>query len=215
VVLVDGTQAVPQLPVDLRAIDADFYAWTGHKAYGPTGIGVLHGRRSLLTEMPPFIGGGHMIRTVAANESTWTDLPWKFEAGTSQIAEAIGLGVAVDWIQAIGIEQIRAHEEALVAELLERLSDVPGLVINGPAGAADRGALVSFTLEGAHPHDIGEILGREGICVRAGHHCAQPLMRKLGVSATTRASFAVHNSLAEVGRLIEGLASVRRVLRLG
>ncbi len=215
-VLVDGTQAVPQLPVDLRAIDADFYAWTGHKAYGPTGIGVLHGRRSLLQEMPPFIGGGHMIRTVAANESTWTDLPWKFEAGTSQIAEAIGLGAAVDWIRGLGIEQIRAHEEALVAEALERLaSEVPGLTLHGPPTAADRGALVSFSLEGAHPHDIGEILGREGICVRAGHHCAQPLMRKLGVSATTRASFAVHNSLAEIGRLIEGLGSVRRVLRLG
>ncbi len=214
-VLIDGTQAVPQLPVDLPAIDADFYAWTGHKAYGPTGIGVLHGRRSLLHEMPPFIGGGHMIRTVAANESTWTDLPWKFEAGTSQIAEAIGLGAAVDWIRALGIEQIRAHEEALVAEALERLSEVPGLTLHGPGTAADRGALVSFSLDGAHPHDIGEILGREGICVRAGHHCAQPLMRKLGVSATTRVSFAVHNSLAEVGRLIEGLASVRRVLQLG
>jgi len=214
-VLVDGTQAVPQLPVDLRAIDADFYAWTGHKAYGPTGIGVLHGRRSLLEEMPPFIGGGHMIRTVAASESTWTDLPWKFEAGTSQIAEAIGLGAAVDWIRGVGVEQIRAHEEGLVAEALERLAEVPGLTVNGPASAADRGALVSFTLEGAHPHDIGEILGREGICVRAGHHCAQPLMRKLGVAATTRASFAVHNSPGDVARLIEGLASVRRVLRLG
>src|SRR5919109_549163 len=122
VVLVDGAQAVPQLPVDLRAIDADFYAWTGHKAYGPTGIGVLHGRRELLEEMPPFIGGGHMIRTVAANESTWTDLPWKFEAGTSQIAEAIGLGVAVDWIQSLGMDAIRGHEQALVAEVLERLA---------------------------------------------------------------------------------------------
>ena len=215
VVLVDGTQAVPQMPVELRELDADFYAWTGHKAYGPTGIGVLHGRRELLEEMPPFIGGGHMIRTVAANESTWTDLPWKFEAGTSQIAEAIGLGVAVDWIRAIGVEKIRAHEEPLVAETLERLgSEVPGLTIHGPRDAADRGALVSFSLEGAHPHDIGEILGREGVCVRAGHHCAQPLMRRLGVSATTRASFAVHNSAADVERLIEGLATVRRVLQL-
>ena len=214
-VLVDGTQAVPQIPVDLRELDVDFYAWTGHKAYGPTGIGVLHGRRALLEEMPPFIGGGHMIRTVAANESTWTDLPWKFEAGTSQIAEAIGLGAAVDWIRGLGIENIRAHEEALVAEGLERLSaEVPGLVIHGPPAAADRGALISFSLEGAHPHDVGEILGREGVCIRAGHHCAQPLMRKLGVSATTRASFAVHNSSGDVDRLIEGLGRVRNVLRL-
>ena len=213
-VLIDGSQAVPQIPVDLRTIDADFYAWTGHKAYGPTGVGVLHGRRSLLEAMPPFIGGGHMIRTVGATESTWTDLPWKFEAGTSQIAEAIGLGAAVDWIRAIGIEQIRAHEEPLVAETLSRLAEVPGAQIHGPRDAADRGALVSFTVDGAHPHDVGEILGRAGVCVRAGHHCAQPLMRKLGVSATTRASFAVHNSLADVDRLMTGLDSVRSILRL-
>jgi cysteine desulfurase/selenocysteine lyase len=215
VVLIDGSQAVPQVPVDLRAIDADFYAWTGHKAYGPTGIGVLHGRRALLEEMPPFIGGGHMIRTVAANESTWTDLPWKFEAGTSQIAEAIGLGAAVDWIRALGIDEIRAHEEALVAESLGRLrEEVPGLTLHGPPAASDRGALVSFALAGAHPHDIGEILGRQGVCVRAGHHCAQPLMRRLGVTATTRASFAVHNSSGDIERLIEGLHNVRDVLQL-
>ncbi len=215
VVLVDGTQAVPQMPVDLRVLDADFYAWTGHKAYGPTGIGVLHGRRELLEQMPPFIGGGHMIRTVAANESTWTDLPWKFEAGTSQIAEAIGLGAAVDWIQALGSDQIRAYEETLVAEAIERLSsEIPGLSIHGPLNNADRGALVSFSLDGAHPHDIGEILGRSGVCVRAGHHCAQPLMRRLGVGATTRASFAVHNSAADIAQLIEGLGEVRRTLRL-
>ena len=214
-VLIDGTQAVPQMPVDLSAIDADFYAWTGHKAYGPTGIGVLHGRRSLLEEMPPFIGGGHMIRTVAANESTWTDLPWKFEAGTSQIAEAIGLGEAVRWIAELGPEQIRAHESALVDETLARLStEVPGLAVQGPPAATERGALVSFTLEGAHPHDIAEILARRGVCVRAGHHCAQPLMRRLGVSATTRASFAVHNSRADVDALLDGLGEVRRVLQL-
>jgi cysteine desulfurase / selenocysteine lyase len=213
-VLIDGSQAVPQVPVDLHEIGADFYAWTGHKAYGPTGIGVLHGRRELLEEMPPFIGGGHMIRTVAANESTWTDLPWKFEAGTSQIAEAIGLGAAVDWIRAIGIDRIRAHEEALVATALQRLGEVPGLTIQGPPEATERGALISFSLEGAHPHDIADILGREGICVRAGHHCTQPLMRKLGVAATTRASFAVHNSAADIDRLVEGLHTVRRVLML-
>jgi cysteine desulfurase/selenocysteine lyase len=215
VVMVDGTQAVPQLAVDLSELDADFYAWTGHKAYGPTGIGVLHGRRALLEQMPPFIGGGHMIKMVNANDSTWADLPWKFEAGTSQIAEAIGLGAAVEWIRALGIEQIRTHEEALVTETLERLSaEVPGLTIHGPLAAADRGALISFSLDGAHPHDIGEILGRDGVCVRAGHHCAQPLMRNLGVSATTRASFAVHNTLTDVERLIDGLHTVRRVLRL-
>jgi cysteine desulfurase / selenocysteine lyase len=213
-VLVDGTQAVPQLPLDLRDLDADFYVWSGHKAYGPTGIGVLHGRRELLEEMPPFIGGGHMIRTVAANESTWIDLPWKFEAGTSQIAEAIGLGAAVDWIGAIGMDAIRSHEETLATRALELLADVPGLVVHGPSSAADRGALVSFSLDGAHPHDIGEILGREGVCVRAGHHCAQPLMRKLGVAATTRASFAVHNTEADLQRLVDGLGSVRRTLRL-
>ncbi len=215
VTLIDGAQAVPQLPVDLNAIDADFYAWTGHKAYGPTGIGVLHGRRALLEEMPPFIGGGHMIRTVAANESTWTDLPWKFEAGTSQIAEAVGLGAAVDWIRTIGIERISSHEESLVALALERLSaEVPGLQIQGPLQASERGSLISFTLNGAHPHDIGDILGREGVCVRAGHHCAQPLMRRLGVSATTRASFAVHNSAQDVERLIAGLHRVRETLQL-
>jgi cysteine desulfurase / selenocysteine lyase len=215
VVLVDGAQAVPQLPVDLRAIGADFYAWTGHKTYGPTGIGVLHGRRQLLEEMPPFIGGGHMIRTVAANESTWTDLPHKFEAGTSQIAEAIGVGAAVDWIRALEIERIRAHEESLVALSLERLSsEVPGLTVHGPLSPSDRGALISFSLDGAHPHDVGEILGRLGVCVRAGHHCAQPLMRRLGVSSTTRASFAIHNSEADVERLLAGLAQVRDTLQL-
>jgi len=215
VVAIDGAQAIPQIPVDLRAIDADFYAWTGHKAYGPTGIGVLHGRRALLEEMPPFIGGGHMIRTVAANESTWTELPGKFEAGTSQIAEAIGLGVAVDWLRALGAEQVRSHEQAVTGEALERLSsEVPGLVVHGPLAAADRGALVSFALDGAHPHDIGEILGREGVCVRAGHHCAQPLMRKLGVGATARASFAVHNTSTDVQLLIDGLHEVRRVMQL-
>jgi cysteine desulfurase / selenocysteine lyase len=215
-VLVDGTQAVPQMPVWLPDLDVDFYAWTGHKAYGPTGIGVLHGRRALLEEMPPFIGGGHMIRTVAADESTWTDLPWKFEAGTSQIAEAIGLGAAVDWIQGLGMSSIRVHEQALVTDALERLgAEVPGLVIQGPLSAADRGALVSFSLDGAHPHDVADILGGLGVCVRAGHHCAQPLMRSLGVHATTRASFAVHNSGEDVARLVEGLGVVRHTLQLG
>ena len=213
-VLIDGSQAVPQIPVDLSTIDADFYAWTGHKAYGPTGIGVLHGRRELLTQMPPFISGGHMIRTVGPTESTWTDLPHKFEAGTSQIAEAIGLGAAVDWIGELGIESIRAHETALVADALGRLNDIPGLQIHGPSEAAERGAVISFALEGVHPHDVGEILGRGGVCVRAGHHCTQPLMRQLGVSATTRASFAAFNSVADIDRLVEGLGNVARVMQL-
>jgi cysteine desulfurase/selenocysteine lyase len=214
VVLVDGAQAVPQIPVDLREIDADFYAWTGHKLYGPTGVGVLHGRRELLEAMPPFMGGGHMIRTVGDTESTWTDLPWKFEGGTSQIAEAIGLGAAVDWVCALGIDRIRAHEVALLRDALERLSQVPGITLHGPASAEDRGALVSFVLDGAHPHDVGEILGRDGVCVRTGHHCAQPLMRRLGATATTRASYSVFSTTTDTDRLIEGLEAVARILQL-
>jgi cysteine desulfurase/selenocysteine lyase len=214
VVVIDGAQAVPQIPVDLPAIDADFYAWTGHKLYGPTGIGVLHGRRELLEAMPPFMGGGHMIKTVGDRESTWTDLPWKFEGGTSQIAEAIGLGAAVEWVQELGIDQIRAHETALIADALAKLADVPGLTIHGPAEADDRGALVSFVLDGAHPHDVGEILGREGVCVRTGHHCAQPLMRRLGATATNRASYSAFSTTDDTDRLIEGLATVARVLAL-
>ncbi len=214
VVVVDGTQAVPQLPVSLPELGADFYAWTGHKAYGPTGIGVLHGRRELLEEMPPFISGGHMIKQVFEVESTWTELPGKFEAGTTQIAEAIGLGAAVDFMTALGMDAIRAHEQALTAELLRRLEEIPGISVHGPADAEARGALVSFALAGAHPHDIGEILGREGICVRTGHHCAQPLMRRYKLGSTTRASFAVHNSSADIDRLIDGLHTVRRTLQL-
>jgi cysteine desulfurase/selenocysteine lyase len=214
IVVVDGAQAVPQIPVSLPELGVDFYAWTGHKAYGPTGIGVLHGRRELLEEMPPFISGGHMIKQVFETSSTWTELPGKFEAGTSQIAEAISLGVAVDFIQEIGIDAIRAHEQALTAELLERLVEVPDLTIHGPLDAADRGALASFAIAGAHPHDIGEILGREGVCVRTGHHCAQPLMRRFNLGSTTRASFAVHNSSADIDRLIAGLHTVRSTLQL-
>jgi cysteine desulfurase/selenocysteine lyase len=214
VVVIDGAQAVPQLPVDLRAIDADFYAWTGHKVYGPTGVGILHGRRELLEAMPPFMGGGHMIKTVGDTESTWTDLPWKFEAGTSQIAEAIGLGAAVDWVQALGIDQIRAHERSLTAYALERLASVPGLTVHGPPSADDRGGLISFVLDGVHPHDVGEILGREGVCIRTGHHCAQPLMRRLGAHATNRASFGAFNTDADIDRLVEALGSVARVMQI-
>ncbi|MBO0767121.1 MAG: SufS family cysteine desulfurase [Solirubrobacterales bacterium] len=214
IAVIDGTQAVPQIPVDLKEIDADFYAWTGHKAYGPTGIGVLHGRRALLEEIPPFISGGHMIARVGESSSTWADLPAKFEAGTTQIAEAIGLGAAVDFIRELGIERIRAHELELTRELLERLQQLEGVSVHGPSAAEDRGALVSFEIHGAHPHDIGEILGRDGVCVRTGHHCAQALMRRLGIGSSTRASFGVHNSTADIDRLIDGIENVKRVLEL-
>ncbi|HEX2087220.1 MAG TPA: cysteine desulfurase, partial [Solirubrobacteraceae bacterium] len=210
-VLVDGTQAVPQVPVDVAALGADFYAWTAHKAYGPTGIGVLHGRRELLDAMPPWIGGGHMISSVSFEEIRFAETPAKFEAGTSPIAEGVGLAAAVEWMQALGVEAIREHEHDLVGYALERLAEVPGLTIFGPPDADSRGAVVSFALEHAHPHDVAEIIGRQGVCVRAGHHCAQPLMKRLGVSATTRASFAAHNTRDDVDRLVEALAEVDRI----
>jgi cysteine desulfurase / selenocysteine lyase len=209
--VIDGAQAVPQIPVDLQAIDADFYAWTGHKAYGPTGVGVLHGRVQLLEEMPPFIGGGHMIKRVDLDSSTWIELPWKYEAGTSQVAEAIGLGAAVDWLSEIGMDSVRAHEQEITAYALERLSGVDGVKIHGPLDAERRGALVSFEFGELHPHDVAEVLGREGVCIRAGHHCTQPLMRRLGVTATSRASFAIHTTREDVDRLVEGLERVRSV----
>jgi cysteine desulfurase / selenocysteine lyase len=211
VTVVDGAQAVPQIPVDLRSIDADFYAWTGHKAYGPTGIGVLHGRRELLEAMPPWLGGGHMIQRVSLEEITFASPPAKFEAGTSAIAEGIGLGAAVDLLAEIGMPSVREHERTLVAYALERLAEIPGLTVHGPPGADRRGALVSFALEGIHPHDVAEILGRDGVCVRAGHHCAQPLMQRLGITASTRASFAVHSTRDDVDRLIAGLHKVQEV----
>jgi cysteine desulfurase/selenocysteine lyase len=211
IVVVDGAQAVPQIPVDLGALDADFYGWTGHKAYGPTGIGVLHGRAELLAAMPPFITGGHMIASVSTQETRWAQSPAKFEAGTSNIAEAIGLGAAVDFLQSIGMEQVRAHERELVAYAPERLRAVPGVTLHGPPDPAERGAVVSFAVEGVHPHDVAEILGRQGVCVRAGHHCAQPLMRRLGVAATSRASFGVHNTHEDVDALVAGLAKVQEV----
>ena len=213
IVLVDGAQAAPHRTIDMKRLGADFYAFTGHKMYGPTGIGVLYGRRELLEAMPPFIGGGHMISRVDWHESRWNELPWKFEAGTSAIVEAIGLGAAVDWLATLGLDAVHDHEAELTAYALERLAEVPGLTIYGPP-AEQRGALVSFALAGAHPHDVADILGDQNICVRAGHHCAQPLMRRLGVGATTRASFAVHSTRADVDRLVEGLGRVREVLRL-
>jgi cysteine desulfurase/selenocysteine lyase len=213
VVVVDGTQAVPHMPVDVGALDADFYAWTAHKAYGPTGIGVLHGRRSLLEAMPPFIGGGHMIATVGEFESRYADPPARFEAGTSPIAEAIGLGAACDFLTGLGMDAVWAHSRDVVGYAVERLREVPGLTLHGPSDLALRGAVCSFSLEGIHPHDTAEILAREDICVRAGHHCAQILMKALDVHATTRASFAIHSTHDEVDRLVEGLATVRRIFR--
>jgi len=209
--VIDGAQAVPQVPVDLAAIDPDFYAWTGHKAYGPTGIGVLHGRVELLEEMPPFIGGGHMIKRVDLDSSTWIELPWKYEAGTSQVAEAIGLGAAADWLAEVGMDSVRAHEQEITAYALERLSGVEDVKMHGPLDAERRGALVSFELGELHPHDVAEVLGREGVCIRAGHHCTQPLMRRLGVTATSRASFAIHTTREDVDRLVDGLERVRSV----
>ena len=214
VTLIDGSQAMPQLPVDVAAIDSDFYAWTGHKALGPTGIGVLHGRRELLEAMGPFLGGGDMIASVGFDTSTWNDLPWKFEAGTSAIAEGVGLGVAIDYLSAIGMEAVRAHERDLTAYTLERLEDVEGLRAFGPVDPDMRGGVVSLELKGNHPHDLAEICDREHVCIRAGHHCAQPLMREMGVPATARASFHVYNTHEDVDRLIAALQTAREVFAL-
>ncbi|MFL5841864.1 MAG: cysteine desulfurase [Thermoleophilaceae bacterium] len=214
VTLVDGSQAVPQLPVDVASIGCDFYAWTGHKALGPTGIGILHGRRELLQGMRPFLGGGHMISTVGEQESTWNELPWKFEAGTSPIAEAVGLDAAIAYLRGIGMETVRAHEAETTAYALERLPEVPGLTIFGPTDLDKRGGAISFAVDGLHPHDVAELLGRENVCIRAGHHCAQPLMRHLGVPATARASFHVYNRREDVDRLIDALHTARKVFGL-
>jgi len=210
-VLVDGAQAVPQMPVDAGALGADFYAWTGHKALGPTGVGVLHARAELLEEMPPFLAGGDMILSVQEQHSTWNELPWKFEAGTSMIAQAIGLGAAVDYLEGLGMESVRAHERALTAYALERLGDLEGVTVFGPPGASERGGVISFALAGIHPHDIGELLNRHNVCVRASHHCAQPLMARLGVNATARASFGPYNVAADVDALIDAVASAQEV----
>jgi cysteine desulfurase / selenocysteine lyase len=210
-VLIDGAQSVPQLPVDVGETGADFYAFTGHKMLGPTGIGVLWGRRELLEEMPPFLGGGSMIRAVEDDHSTWAAPPQKFEAGTPAIAEAAGLGKAVDYLAALGMDAVRAHERELTAYALERLGAVSGLTLYGPEDASERGSLASFTIDGIHPHDLAELCNREAVAIRAGHHCAQPLMRRLGVPATTRASFAIHSTREEADALIDGLDRVREV----
>ena len=214
VTLVDGSQAAPQLPLSVAELGVDFYAWTGHKALGPTGIGVLHGRRELLESMGPFLGGGDMISHVGFESSTWNELPWKFEAGTSPIAEGVGLGAAVDYLSAIGMENVRAHERDLTGYALERLPELEGLRIFGPPDPERRGGVVSFAVVGMHPHDVAELCDREGVCIRAGHHCAQPLMRQMGVAATARASFHVYNSRADVDRLVEALAKARSVFKL-
>jgi len=212
--LVDGAQAVPHMPVDVAAIGADFYAWTGHKALGPTGVGVLHGRREILEGMEPFLTGGDMIASVDFQGATWNELPYKFEAGTPPIAEAVGLGAAVDYLSAIGMDRVRAHERALAAYMLERLGDVPGLRVTGPPEADARAGLASFTIEGMHPHDIAELADRGGVCIRAGHHCAQPLMRCLGVSATARASTGIYNEPADIDALVDALLAGREVFGL-
>jgi cysteine desulfurase/selenocysteine lyase len=202
------------MPVDIAEIGADFYAWTGHKAYGPTGIGLLHGRRELLEAMPPFIGGGHMIKRVGEQESTYAEVPAKFEAGTGAVAEAVGLGAAVGFLEEIGLDAVWAHDQEIVAYALERLAEVPGLTVHGPTDPTLRVGLASFVVDGVHPHDVAEILGSVGVCVRAGHHCAQPLMRRLGIPASSRASFAIHSTREDVDRLIEGLARVREIFKL-
>jgi cysteine desulfurase/selenocysteine lyase len=212
--LIDGAQAVPQMPVDVEAIGADFYAWTGHKALGPTGVGVLHGRREILDAMEPFLTGGDMIASVDAQSATWGELPSKFEAGTPMVAEAVGLGVAVEYLSELGMERVRAHERALTAYMLESLAQVPGLRVVGPPEAERRGGLASFTIEGMHPHDVAELADRGGVCIRAGHHCAQPLMRCLGVGSTARASVGVYNEPSDIDALVQALLAGREVFGL-
>ena len=208
-VLVDGAQSAPRLPVDVRALGCDFFVCSGHKMYGPTGIGLLYGRAEWLERMPPYQGGGDMIETVEIERSTFAPLPAKFEAGTPNMAGVIGLGTALGWIQSVGLEQIAAHEDALLCHAVGRLAEAPGVTVVGRP--ADRAGVVSFVMEGVHPHDIGTILDARGIAIRAGHHCAQPLMRRLGLPATARASFAAYNTIEEVDALVDGLAEVRRV----
>ncbi len=213
-VLIDGAQAAAKLALDMDEIGADFYAFTGHKVYGPTGIGVLWGRLGHLAKMPPFNGGGSMIRKVTKAATTYADPPAKFEAGTPAIGEAVGLGAAVDWMDAVGLDAIRAHEAEIAAYAIERLAEVPDLRILGPPSGAGRIGPISCELRGVHPHDVAEILDRDAVFVRAGHHCAQPLMERLGVAATTRASFGVYTTPEEIDRLVAGLHEVRKVFEL-
>jgi len=211
-VLIDGAQAAPHSFVDVQAIGADFYVFSGHKTLGPTGSGVLWGRRELLDAMPPFMGGGEMIREVHLRHTTFNDVPWKFEAGTPDIAAAIGLGAALEYLTALGMDRVRAHERALTAYALELLPrEVPGIRIIGPASLDERAGIVTFTLPGIHAHDVATLLDREAIAIRAGHHCTQPLHERLGESATARASFSVYTTIDDIDRLAAGLKSVQRV----
>jgi len=210
-VLIDGAQSVPHMPVDVQVLDADFFAFSGHKMCGPTGIGVLYGKRELLEAMPPLMGGGDMIREVKLTGSKWNSVPFKFEAGTPAIAEAIGLGAAIDYLQQVGMEWIHAHEQEITRYAYERMAEVEGLRILGPE---QRGGLIAFTLEGVHPHDISAILDRSGVAVRAGHHCAQPLHDRLGIHASARASFYLYNTREEVDVLVEALHKAQDVFAL-
>jgi len=209
-VVVDASQSVPQLPVDVQALGADFVAFTGHKMCGPTGIGVLWGRRALLEELPPFLGGGEMIEIVTMQKSTYAALPHKYEAGTPPIAEAVGLGAAVDYLTGIGMDAVAAHERDITAYALEALNSVDGLRILGPREPVDRGGAISFTLGAVHPHDVAQILDAEGVAVRAGHHCGRPIHARFGVSASTRASFYLYTTTAEVDALVAGLERAQR-----
>lgn len=211
IVIIDGAQSAPHMPVDVATLGADFYAFTGHKMLGPTGIGVLWGREDLLQSMPPFLGGGDMIADVRLDGFTTNELPWKFEAGTPPIAEAIGLGAACKYLDELGMNTVRAHEQHLTQYALAQLRDHLGdaITIFGPPMAEDRGGLISFTLEDVHPHDVGQVLGERGVCVRASHHCAKPLHRILGVPATVRASFSVYNDTDDVDALCESLLAAR------
>ncbi len=208
-VVIDGAQAVPHMPVDVKAIGCDFYAFSGHKAMAPTGSGVLWGRRELLEAMPPFMGGGDMIREVHLRRSEWNDVPWKFEAGTPDISAAIGLGVAADYLRALGMDRIRAHELELTAYALEVLPrEVPGIELYGPS-AELRGGVVAFNLPGVHPHDVAQVLDRFGVAIRAGHHCTMPLHERLDLSATARASFGVFTTTADIDALAAALREVQ------
>ena len=213
-VLLDAAQSVPHLPVDVQDLDVDFLCFSGHKMLGPTGIGILYGKRELLEAMPPFMGGGEMIRKVGLRESTWNDLPWKFEAGTPAIAEAIGLGAAVDYLNELGMENVRRHEQEITAYAMKQLQDVPEVTVYGPE-ATQRGGVVSFTLADIHAHDLASILDQEvGVAIRAGHHCAQPLMDRLGLAATARASFYVYTLPEDIDVLVQGLHKALQIFSL-
>jgi cysteine desulfurase/selenocysteine lyase len=208
-VLVDGAQAVPHFAVDVQALDCDFYAFSGHKVYGPTGIGVLYGKRALLEAMPPYQGGGDMISSVTFEKTTYNDLPFKFEAGTPDIAGAIALGAALEYIAKLGMANIAAHEHDLLAYATEKVGSLPGVQLIGTA--RERAGALSFVMDGVHPHDLGTILDREGIAIRTGHHCAQPVMDRFGIPATARASFAVYNTREDVDALVEGVRKAHEV----